>query len=146
MAISALAAQAAKMAAKIANNPAVRKVAAKGAALATLWVAERTGDSALDKLKERQVKQAAANASSETDQEALALALDLARQIDAQYSEGIVVDGARRHIVWRDGKPIACFPELDDKPSPAVLAKRPELEGLADFLIKNPPRDTNISE
>jgi hypothetical protein len=61
------------------------------------------------------------------------LAIDLARQVKGKYSAGTVVAGKRRYVVWKDGKPIDCFPPIDGK-----LADRWELQDFNTELLRDP--------
>lgn len=61
-------------------------------------------------------------------------AIDLARQVGGKYSEGTIVAGIRRFVVWRDGTPISSLPSFDGD-----LANQPELQNFPPSLLKDPP-------
>jgi hypothetical protein len=48
-------------------------------------------------------------------------------------SEDTIIDGRPHVVVWRDGRPVAAFPPVED------LANRPELAGFDDSLTAEPP-------
>jgi hypothetical protein len=62
------------------------------------------------------------------------LAIDTASQIGGKYSEGTVVDGERRYVVWKDGKPMQAFPHFEGE-----LAERWELKDFPESRLMTPP-------
>jgi hypothetical protein len=60
-------------------------------------------------------------------------AMKLARQLGGRVSEDTIIDGRPHVVVWRDGRPVAAFPPVED------LANRPELAGFDDSLTAEPP-------
>ena len=71
--------------------------------------------------------------SGRTDRD---LALDLARQIGGEYSEGTVVARRRRYVVWKDGVPVDAFPEPEKG---VVLTECLELQDFKGVLLTPPP-------
>jgi hypothetical protein len=69
------------------------------------------------------------------------LAVDLAHQVGGQYSEGTIVDGERRYVVWKDGRPIEAFPGFDGD-----LSSRHELQSIPASLLRTPRAATPTSE
>jgi hypothetical protein len=61
-------------------------------------------------------------------------AIKLARQLQGRYSEDTIIDGAPHFVVWKDGKPLQAFPQVQD------LADRPELQGFDASLTQEPKR------
>jgi hypothetical protein len=59
-------------------------------------------------------------------------AVKLARQLNAAYSTDTIIDGTPHFVVWKDGKPVAAFPHVDE------LAARPELQGFDQSLAVEP--------
>jgi hypothetical protein len=60
-------------------------------------------------------------------------ALKLARQMGGRYSEDTIIGGRPHFVVWKDDRPVAAFPEVDD------LASRPELASFDPRLAREPP-------
>jgi len=63
---------------------------------------------------------------------------DVSRQVGGQYSEGAIVAGERRYIVWHDEVPVDCFPSLGDDRG---LATRVELKNFPETPTKTPPSE-----
>src|SRR5688500_16981874 len=60
-------------------------------------------------------------------------ATKLARQMGGRVSEDTIIAGRPHFVVWKYGRPVQAFPEVDD------LAGRPELVGFDDRLARVPP-------
>jgi hypothetical protein len=66
-------------------------------------------------------------------------AMQLARQIEGQYSEKTIVAGRERFVVWKDGVPKDVFPSLDEGEQDGPLDQRWELQNFPESLLKDPP-------
>jgi hypothetical protein len=102
----------------VANNKAVRAVAAAGAA--------KLATSAEPVLRERYDRWSGARTNR-------MLAIRLARQIQGAYSEGTIIAGTPHFVVWKTGVPVEAFPPVED------LELRPELRDFDPRLLKQPP-------
>jgi hypothetical protein len=106
----------------VAKNPTVWKTARRVAPDVVLPVARKGYGAAVSRWSSRKN------------------ALQLARQIRGQYSEGTVVAGRQRYVVWKEGKPVDCFPPLTGADlNGGPLAERIELQDLDPALLKDPP-------
>jgi hypothetical protein len=102
----------------VANNRAVRGVAATAAA--------RAAARAEPVLRERYDRWRGTRADRD-------LAIKLARQIRGRWSEETIIDGTPHYVVWKEGVPIQAFPPVAD------LELRPELRDFDAALAKEPP-------
>jgi hypothetical protein len=61
------------------------------------------------------------------------MAIRLARQMRAQYSENTVIGDDVCAVVWKDGKPVRAFPK-----APEPLESYPELQDFPPDLLRDP--------
>jgi hypothetical protein len=110
-----------RLALRAARNKDVRRAAASAGA----WLGKKGGDAWATRRRDRR------------------RAYALARQIGGRYSEDTIVAGRERLVVWKDGRPIDCFPPLSDdelrRGGGGSLAERAELQGFDAALLRDPP-------
>lgn len=118
-----------RLAAKV--GPLLMKAGKAAAAVAAAKVGE--------KLLERAIEAGGdAVEARAVDRHNKRLAADLAKSIDGQYSERTVIAGQYRYVVWKNGKPMASFPQIDEASTPEQLAERFELRDFKGTLHTPP--------
>jgi hypothetical protein len=112
----------AKAAVEVTKKAAKNKELQKAAAGAATWVGKKGGGAVMASRRNR--KQAHA----------------LARQVGGKYSEGTIIAHREYLVVWKDGRPLACFPPLTpEQLNGKELCDCEELQGFNESLLRDPP-------
>lgn len=112
----------AKAAIEAAKKAAMNKEVRKAAAGAAASVGKKRGGAVMASRRNRKQAQA------------------LARQVGGKYSEGTIIAHREYPVVWKDGRPLACFPPLTtEELNGKQLCDCEELQGFNESLLLDPP-------